>query len=152
MESPIKEYADLADFVRLFAGKNIVLVGGCFDLIHFGHYSFLSEARKRGDVLVVALESDAFIQKTKARTPAHTQMERARILSSMRFVDGVILLPHFPSESGYEELVKHIKPSVIAVTAGDPHLQKKQACAKLVGATVQEASVLFPQFSSSKFI
>lgn len=152
MESPIKEYAELGYFVKINAEKNIVLVGGCFDLIHFGHYSFLSQARALGDVLIVALESDAFIEKTKSRTPIHNQHERARILSSLRYVDGVILLPYFSSDAGYNELVTQLKPAVIAVTKGDPNLAKKQAHAKGVGAIVQEASVLLPQFASSKFI
>jgi len=73
-------------------------------------------------------------------------------LSSLRYVDGVILLPYFSSDAGYNELVTQLKPAIIAVTKGDPNLAKKQAHAKGVGAIVQEASELFPQFASSKFI
>ena len=55
----------------------IVLVGGCFDILHFGHLMFLKNAKEEGKVLVVLLESDEFIKKFKHREPVHKQNERA---------------------------------------------------------------------------
>src|SRR6266403_2209747 len=53
--------------------KKIVLVGGCFDIIHFGHIQFLQKAKEAGDYLIVALEPDERIINYKKRTPIHTQ-------------------------------------------------------------------------------
>ncbi len=71
-----------------------VLVGGCFDLLHFGHIKFLEEAKKSGDYLVVALESDENVRRTKGETrPIHTQEQRKAMLESLTCVDEVIMLP-----------------------------------------------------------
>ena len=60
-----------------------VLVGGCFDLIHYGHIVFLKEARKQGDYLIVALESDDNVKKYKGENrPVHKQSERAEMSSA----------------------------------------------------------------------
>ena len=48
-------------------GKKIVLVGGCFDILHAGHIFFLQKAKLRGDVLIVLLEHDAHITELKKR-------------------------------------------------------------------------------------
>ena len=58
-------YADLEKSNAVFKDKKIVLVGGCFDLIHYGHLKFLEAAKEQGDFLIVALESDEFIKKHK---------------------------------------------------------------------------------------
>ena len=63
----------------------IVLVGGCFDILHLGHVVFLEKAKKEGDVLVVLLESDEKVRFLKGKgRPVHTQSERAEILSALK--------------------------------------------------------------------
>lgn len=112
----------------------IVLVGGCFDILHYGHIYFLKRARKLGDSLVVALESDENTRKLKgSKRPIHTQKQRAEILKSLTFIDKVIFLPPLPD---YVNLVKKVKPEVIAATQGDPMIKNKKKLAKLVGAKV----------------
>ena len=112
----------------------VVLVGGCFDILHYGHIYFLKKARKLGDSLVVALESDENTRKLKGpKRPIHTQKQRAEILRSLRSVDKVILLPSLPD---YLSLVKKVKADVIAATQGDPLIKNKKKLAKLVGAKV----------------
>jgi len=70
-------------------GKTIVLANGCFDLFH-GHIRYLRAARARGDILVVALNSDASVRKLKGKgRPILPQRERAEILASFSFVDYV---------------------------------------------------------------
>lgn len=114
--------------------KNTVLVGGCFDILHFGHIYFLKKAKKLGDILVIALESDENTRKLKGpKRPIHTQKQRAEMLKSLSFVDKVILLPPSPD---YLSLVKKVKPDVIAATQGDPLIKNKEKLAKLVGAKV----------------
>lgn len=69
-------------------GERIVLTNGCFDLIHVGHVRYLKEAKDRGDILIVALNSDSSVRKLKGKgRPLLNQEERAEIISSFSFVD-----------------------------------------------------------------
>lgn len=131
------------------SGKKIVLVGGCFDIIHFGHIQFLEKAKKSGDYLIVALEPDERITNYKNRTPIHTQAERAHNLSALRAVDLVILLPVLDGFQDYLELVQAIKPHVIAITHNDPLLSNKQKQADAVGAQLIIVTDVIGHFSSS---
>ena len=70
--------------------KKRVLVGGCFDILHFGHATFLQKAREAGDVLIILLESDEFIVQIKKKKPVHIQQQRAEILSALGYVDYVV--------------------------------------------------------------
>lgn len=112
-----------------------VLVGGCFDFIHYGHIVFLQEAKKLGDHLIVLLESDENVRRVKGESrPIHTQKQRKEILESLSFVNEVIELPPMRSDQEYLNLVLKVKPQTIAVTEGDPILNKKQEQAARVGA------------------
>lgn len=116
--------------------RPLVLVGGCFDILHLGHVRFLKAAKKHGTVLV-ALESDQSLKQYKGiARPIHSQTDRAEVLSSLETVDFITLLPHFSSHQQYFDLVTTIKPNCIAVTEGDPLLANKQKQAGSVGATI----------------
>ena len=98
----------------------IVLVGGCFDILHFGHISFLKKAKALGGKLVVALESDENVRKLKGQgRPIHNQAQRRQMLQTIKYVDKVISLPPMHSDTDYARLVKRVKPDIIAITAGD---------------------------------
>lgn len=117
--------------------RRTVLVGGCFDLLHFGHTEFLRQAKTLGDWLVVALESDENVRKMKGENrPIHTQEQRKKMLEALTSVDEVIALPLMNSDTDYANLVKDIRPSILALTQGDPMLEKKRRHALLVGANV----------------
>lgn len=119
--------------------KKIVLVGGCFDLLHFGHISFLKQAKSLGDYLVVALESDENVRRMKGDArPIHTQTQRKEMLESLSFVDEVMTLPMMHGDRDYFELVRKIKPAIIAVTAGDTAIVQKREQAKETGAELIE--------------
>ena len=112
-----------------------VLVGGCFDILHFGHISFLKQAKALGDTLVVALESDDNVRKTKGPLrPIHPQENRKEMLEALSFVNEVILLPTMQGDQDYIDFVTRMKPSVIAVTEGDPIVEKKRRQAIAIGA------------------
>mgnify|MGYP002622780327 FL=1 len=116
-----------------------VLVGGCFDLMHYGHVVFLEKAKALGDHLVVALESDENVKRLKGKgRPIHTHEQRKKMLESLKSVDEVLTLPPMQKDADYENLVRKVKPAVIAVTEGDPMLAKKKAHAEKVGAKVVE--------------
>jgi FAD synthetase len=113
------------------ANKKVVLVGGCFDLLHYGHISFLKQAKSYGDYLIVALESDENVRKSKGDSrPIHTQTQRKEMLQSLSIVDEVIELPPMEKDEEYFAFIKKIKPNIIALTEGDPILKKKMEQAK----------------------
>lgn len=121
--------------------KKIVLAGGCFDIIHLGHITFLQKAKQKGDILIVLLESDETIKKLKGHNrPINSQKTRAKVLSSLKPVDFVVLLPKITSDGQYDALVKTIKPQIIAVTKGDPNILHKIRQAELTGARVVEVT------------
>jgi rfaE bifunctional protein nucleotidyltransferase chain/domain len=119
--------------------KTVVLVGGCFDVIHFGHISFLKQAKELGDYLVVALESDENVRHVKGELrPIHTQYQRKEMLEALSCVDEVILLPPIVTDEKYFDLVEKIHPTIIAITEGDPVKEKKLQQAQKIGARLVE--------------
>ena|SRR3989344_274619 len=115
--------------------NKIILVGGCFDILHFGHINFLREAKKHGDYLIVALESDENVRRMKGdNRPIHTQVQRKQMLKALEYVDEVRMLPPMKTDEDYNNLVLEIQPAVIAITEGDLIAHKKQKQANSVGA------------------
>ena len=131
--------------------KQVVLAGGCFDILHYGHLSFLKKAKAVGGFLIIALEPDDSIQ-LKGRRPFHNQQERAEILAALEMVDLVLLLPVFKNDADYLELVKTIKPQIIAVSEKDINYQKKAKQAQEIGIEIKIVIPLLDKFSSSRLI
>lgn len=148
----VLKYFDKKNINKELKGKKVVLVGGCFDILHFGHIKFLERSKKQGNYLIVALESDEFIKSRKNKKPFHNIQERAEILSSIRYVDLVIKLPFFKSGDEYRELVNFIKPKVIAVSSNDKHYEIKKKLAKDVGGKIKIVSKIFKEFSSTSIL
>lgn len=112
----------------------IVLVGGCFDILHYGHIQFLKKAKKLGNYLIIALESDENTRRLKGPgRPIRSQKQRKEVLKSLQFVDKVIILPLVPD---YLKLTQEVKPQIIAVTAGDLMIKKKKLLAEKIGAKI----------------
>jgi cytidyltransferase-like protein len=130
--------------------QQIVLVGGCFDILHFGHIQFLDKAKKSGDYLIVALEPDEAIINYKKRTPIHNQEQRAHNLLALHSVDQVVLLPSLQGFDDYYMLVKNINPHIIAVTENDPQIVNKQKQADAVSAQLIIVTERIEPFSSSR--
>lgn len=96
-------------------GKKIIFTNGCFDILHAGHTRYLSEARKLGDVLVLALNSDRSVRTLKGETrPIVPEAERAEVLAALSSVDYVTVF----DESTPLELIEFLRPDVI-VKGGD---------------------------------
>lgn len=138
--------------IRIDKTKKIVLAGGCFDILHYGHVSFIQKARTAGDILILLLESDEFITTVKKKKAVHTQAQRAEILSALGYVDYVISLPLLKSpNSDYERIIKEIHPSIIAITSGDSKESQKKKIAQKVNAETLIIPYL-SSFSSSQLI
>ena len=132
---------------------NLILVGGCFDILHESHIKFLRNAKELGGTLVVLLESDENVKKLKGKNrPVNNQATRAKNLESVRHVDYVILLQTPKASDYYYNLVKSLKPAIIAVTNDDPLLEIKKDQAKLVGGRVVKVLERNQQHSSTKII
>jgi len=92
------------------AGERVAFTNGCFDLIHPGHVSLLSQARGAADRLIVGLNSDASIKRLKgADRPVQNETARGIVLASMAAVDLVLLF----DEDTPIELIRAIRPDVL---------------------------------------
>lgn len=117
MRSKIKSSRDLSRTLSSLRrrGKRIVFTNGCFDILHVGHVEYLSKARRLGDLLVIGLNSDSSVKKIKGKDrPINKESDRAKVLSSLYFVDYVTSF----SESTPENLIKKVRPDIL-VKGGD---------------------------------
>jgi len=93
------------------AGKRVVFTNGTFDLLHVGHLRSLVDARARGDVLVVALNSDASVRSYKGpHLPIQPEDERAELVAGLRWVDYVTIF----DEPTVDRLLRLLEPHVHA--------------------------------------
>jgi D-beta-D-heptose 7-phosphate kinase/D-beta-D-heptose 1-phosphate adenosyltransferase len=96
-------------------GRRIALTNGCFDLLHVGHVTYLQAARRQGDVLIVAINSDRSVRAIKGpQRPVVAQHDRAAMLAALTCVDHVLI---------FDELTPHallavLQPDVL-VKGGD---------------------------------
>lgn len=133
--------------------NGIVLVGGCFDIIHPAHLTFLELSKSLGNKLIVLLESDERIKQLKGEgRPVNKQLVRGKNLANLPFVDYVVNLKSQTSPEYYYNLVKLIEPDIIAVTSGDPLLSVKQDQAKKVSGKVVEVMKRDSRHSSTELI
>ncbi len=93
------------------SGASIVLANGCFDILHVGHVRYLEAARGFGDMLVVAVNSDAQVRALKGEgRPFVPERERAEVIAALRAVDLVTIF-HEPT---VEALLLAIRPDIHA--------------------------------------
>jgi rfaE bifunctional protein nucleotidyltransferase chain/domain len=96
-------------------GKRVIFTNGCFDILHAGHTRYLREAKKLGDVLVLALNSDSSVRSIKGeKRPIVPESERAEVVASLASVDYVTIF----NELTPLELIEFLQPDVI-VKGGD---------------------------------
>ncbi len=97
------------------SGEKIVFTNGCFDIIHAGHVGYLDDARKQGDRLIVAVNSDASIKRLKGEgRPINTLDRRMAVLAGLGAVDWVVSF----DDDTPERLLRRLKPDVL-VKGGD---------------------------------
>ncbi len=97
------------------AGLRVVFTNGCFDLLHRGHTRYLERARALGDLLVVAVNSDASVRQLKgAGRPVVPDRERAEVLAALAVVDLVLIF----DELDPGRVIRAVRPDVL-VKGGD---------------------------------
>ncbi len=100
------------------AGKAVVFTNGCYDLIHPGHIRLLESARSLGDFLILALNTDAEVRRSKGpNRPITHQTERAALACSLAAVDAVV----FFDEPTPRELIAAVLPDVLVKGADWTH-------------------------------
>lgn len=106
-------FSSFLDFLGTLKQQDfkIVFTNGCFDILHFGHISYLNQARALGDLLIVGLNSDNSIKRLKGKDrPINSQEDRAALLCALECVDFVIIF----DEDTPLELIKAIQPHFLA--------------------------------------
>ncbi len=115
-----KKFKKLTDLVEIrnqlkHQDKKVVFTNGCFDLLHSGHIHLFREARKKGDVFIVAVNDDYSIRKIKgASRPIFPLKERIEILAAIEDID---YLTSF-SEEIPQKIIARLQPDVL-VKGGD---------------------------------
>lgn len=91
-------------------GKKIVFTNGCFDILHFGHVKYLEDAKNKGDILIVALNSDVSVKKIKGKKrPIINQVGRSKVVAGLESVDYVTIF----NEATPLKTIKLIKPDIL---------------------------------------
>jgi D-beta-D-heptose 7-phosphate kinase/D-beta-D-heptose 1-phosphate adenosyltransferase len=99
-------------------GKTVVFTNGCYDLLHPGHIRLLEQARSLGDVLILALNSDASTRRAKGPSrPLIAERERAELASALEAVDAVVLF----DEDTPRDLIASVLPDVLVKGADWSH-------------------------------
>jgi rfaE bifunctional protein nucleotidyltransferase chain/domain len=112
-----------ADLIRQRAlwksqGQSVVFTNGCYDLLHPGHIRLLEQARSLGDVLILALNSDASVRRMKGPgRPLIAEEERAELALALEAVDAVTLF----DEETPRELIGFVLPDVLIKGADWAH-------------------------------
>lgn len=115
----IKKISELKKIIsRLKAkGKKIVFTNGCFDLLHYGHIKYLEDAKRKGDVLVVAINSDTSVRRIKGdKRPIVNEKDRLRLIAALESVDYVVI---FKEDTPFK-VINLLKPDIL-VKGSDWH-------------------------------
>jgi D-glycero-beta-D-manno-heptose 1-phosphate adenylyltransferase len=122
MQNKIKTPEELRPLLAILRsiGKKIVFTNGCFDLLHTGHTRYLAKAKSFGQVLVIAVNSDASVRTIKGeKRPINSEAERMEILAALESVDFVTLF----NEPDPYNIISMLEPDVL-VKGGDWPVEK----------------------------
>ena len=131
MHRKIKTVQELLPLLAILraTGRKIVFTNGCFDLIHTGHTRYLEKAKSLGDVLVVAVNSDASVRGIKGKKrPINAAADRMETLAALESVDFVTSF----EEADPYRVISELQPDVL-VKGGDWPVEK------IIGRDVVEA-------------
>ncbi len=112
LEEKIKDLRQLQRIIRSLKsqGKQVVFTNGCFDLLHYGHVKYLQDARNKGDVLVVAVNSDASVRKLKGKSrPIVPVKDRVRVIAGLASVDFAVIF----NQDTPLTVIQALKPDIL---------------------------------------
>ncbi|HEX7017610.1 MAG TPA: adenylyltransferase/cytidyltransferase family protein [Patescibacteria group bacterium] len=135
-------------------GQKLVLVTGVFDLLHQEHVHFLKRAKAAGDVLLVGIESDVRVKQLKGEgRPIENQALRKQKVATVPGVDGAFILPEvFDQPEHHLELLKILRPDILAVSSHTPHLEEKRQLMSVIGGRVEVVLEQNPAVSTTQII
>lgn len=91
-------------------GRKIVFTNGCFDILHYGHAEYLERARRKGDILIVAVNSDASVRRIKGnKRPLINQNDRLKMIAALESVDYTLLF----NQDTPIKVIKSLKPDIL---------------------------------------
>lgn len=126
-------------------GKTVVFTNGCYDILHPGHVRLLERARSLGQILILALNTDASVARLKGPSrPLIDQNERARMAMALAAVDAVT----FFDEDTPRELIAAVLPDVLVKGADWAHFIAGREEVEAAGGKVM-ALALEPGFSTT---
>lgn len=97
------------------SNEKIVFTNGCFDILHYGHLSLLTQAATLGTKLIVAINSDTSVRELKgADRPINTEEHRAALIAAFEMVNAVVIF----NEATPAELIEEVAPNIL-VKGGD---------------------------------
>jgi D-beta-D-heptose 7-phosphate kinase/D-beta-D-heptose 1-phosphate adenosyltransferase len=132
----IKEREELREIVEGLKkdGKRICFTNGCFDILHQGHVRYLEEAREKGDILIVGVNTDSSVREIKGENKPIIPLEgRMTVLAALEAVDYVVPF----AEPDPFELISHLRPHVL-VKGGDWDERE------VVGRELVEETIVIP--------
>jgi rfaE bifunctional protein nucleotidyltransferase chain/domain len=130
------------------AGKVVVFTNGCYDILHPGHVRLLERARSLGDVLILALNTDASVQRLKGPTrPVIAERQRAELACALEAVDAVTLF----DEDTPRELIAAVLPDILVKGADWSHFIAGREEVEAAGGKVL-ALPLEPGFSTTNIV
>jgi rfaE bifunctional protein nucleotidyltransferase chain/domain len=112
MRRKVLSIAEAVAFVEHLrhTGREVVFTNGVFDLLHPGHVRYLQDARRQGDALVVAVNSDRSVRAIKGpERPLNPEHERAEVLAGLACVDAVVVF----DEDTPEQVIGRLQPDVL---------------------------------------
>jgi D-beta-D-heptose 7-phosphate kinase/D-beta-D-heptose 1-phosphate adenosyltransferase len=128
--------------------KTVVFTNGCYDILHPGHIRLLEAARALGDVLVLALNTDASVQRLKGPSrPLNSQQDRADMARALQAVDAVTLF----DEDTPRELIAAVLPDILVKGADWSHFIAGREEVEAAGGQVL-ALPLEPGFSTTNIV
>jgi rfaE bifunctional protein nucleotidyltransferase chain/domain len=129
-------------------GKTVVFTNGCYDILHPGHIRLLEKARSLGDILILALNTDASVARLKGPTrPLISQDDRAQMALALEAVDAVT----FFDEDTPRELIAEVLPDILIKGADWAHFIAGREEVEAAGGKVM-ALALEPGFSTTNIV
>jgi rfaE bifunctional protein nucleotidyltransferase chain/domain len=130
------------------AGKTVVFTNGCYDILHPGHIRLLEKARSLGDLLILALNTDASVARLKGPTrPLIPESERCRMALMLEAVDAVTLF----DEDTPRELIAEVLPDILIKGADWAHFIAGREEVEAAGGKVM-ALALEPGYSTTNIV